>query len=263
MPRLMLLTVVWFVSSSLVGAADLPKRRVNHPLGAEKYSPFSSMAILGQIDPPLDTNVKIRLYQVRDDGELFLLTGTTANVNKGGVFAIDIEPSGKGWPTGKVRVDVRLEDLSQIKEFRTVEIVKDRDIPSDGYFTKEVVDSGIIVDTAIPNGPYQVIGGQTFLIQGQYEKKDGRHGNRGPRVNVKIVLPANPGKHPEIGYQSASAISLPDERPDHFWYEVAIVASEKPQTYKLRVNCNWVGGEAIMPPKQPKDGFDLVVGPSP
>ncbi|MEK6260536.1 MAG: hypothetical protein AABP62_18215 [Planctomycetota bacterium] len=261
MSRLMLLTIVWFASSSLVGAADLPKLRINHPLAVAKYSSFSNMTFMGQIDPQLDTEVRIRLYQVRDDGKLFQLTGTTAKINEAGMFLANLEPSGKGWPSGKVRVEVRVEGLSQLRELRTVEIVQSHDTPPDGHVITEIIDSGIIVDTAKPNGPYQIIGGQTFLIRGQFEKKDGRHGNQGPRVNVEIVLPANTGKNPEITYQSASAISLPDEQPDHFWYEVAIVAPEKPQAYKLRVNCNWAGGEAIVPPKQPKDGFDLVVGP--
>lgn len=261
MSQRILFTAAWITFSSLVGAAELPKLQIVHPIAMDRYSPFSNMAILGKVDPQLDTTIQIRLYQVRDDGKLFLLVGTTTKLNEHGMFVVDVEPSGKGWPTGKVRVEARVNELSQLREFRTVEIVESQGTPPEGYLVKEVIDSGIVVDTAQPNGPYEVIGGQTFLVRGRFQKKDGRRGNQGPRASVEIVLPANPGKNPEITYQSASAISLPEVVPDQFWYEIAIVAPEKSQKYKLRVKCNAVEGKPIVPEKQPQDGFDLNVGP--
>lgn len=246
-------------------AGDLPVMRLDFPGGnATKYSHFSNIVVSGSVRPPIESGITINAYEVRADGRLFRLLGTTTKLESNGRFSTHLMPSAKGWPIGKVRVVATLDGLAQVKQMGTIETVKLHEVPEEGIETKEFEHSDIIVDTDQPNGPYQVIGGHTFLIRGRFVKKGGLKGNQGPTVHATIVLPANPGKNPEITYQNAGAISLPDDEPDHFWYEILIDAPAKAENYKLRIDQDWPPqGEPKAPAKQPKDGFDLHVGLEP
>ena len=246
-------------------AGDLPVMRLDFPVAiATKYSHFSNIAVNGSVTPPIETDVTINAYEVREGGRLFRLLGTTTKVDSRGRFSTHLMPSAKGWPIGKMRVVATLDGLAQVKQMTTIETVKLHEVPEEGIESKELEHSDIIVDTEQPNGPYQVIGGHTFLIRGRFVRKDRLKGNQGPTVLATIVLPATPGKNPEITYQNAGAISLPEDEPDHFWYEILIDAPTKSENYKLRIDHNWAQpGEPQAPAKQPKDGFDLHVGLGP
>ena len=246
-------------------AGDLPVMRLFSPdPQTTQYLQTSNILVSGGIFPPIASEVRIDLYEVREGGRLFRLVGTDTTVDSRGRFSSSLLPSAKGWPVGNVRVVATLDGLTQVKQVTTVKTIKRNDLPEEGFETKEFEHSGIIVDTEQPIGPYQVIGGQTFLIRGRFVRKGALKANQGPRVAATIVLPAKPGKNPEIEYQNADAISLPEDEPDHFWYEILIDAPSKSEDYKLRIDDNWgQPGEPQVPAKQPKDGFDLQVGLGP
>ena len=243
-------------------AGDLPVMQLLEPGGPpQKYAQSSNMLVLGTVTPPIESNVRIQLYEVREGDRLFMLTGTDdIKLDSKGQFMSSLLPSAKGWPVGQMRVVVTLTGLRQVKKWTTVEIVKLNDIPDEEFETKMLEVSDVIVDAERPDDSYQIAGKHTFLIRGRFVKKEGLRGNQGPLVHAKIVLPAS-NRNPEIIYQSTTAISLPEGAPDHFWYEILIDAPEKPENYKLRINQNWGRpGEPQAPPKQPKDGFNLQVG---
>ncbi|MEK6258733.1 MAG: hypothetical protein AABP62_08935 [Planctomycetota bacterium] len=254
--------VLWLCLVTVpVTAGDLPVMRLDEPTPTATYSHFSDVAINGRVSPPIVSNVNVVMYEVREGGRLFKLLGTSTKVDGSGNFIADLMPSAKGWPIGKLRVVATLNDLKQVKQANTIEIVKTQEVPEEGFETKEFVHSDIIVDTELPNGPYQVIGGQTFLIRGRFERMDGLNGNQGPRVRATIVLPEFPGRPREIICQTVSVISLPEDTPDHFWYEILIDAPLKADNYKLKIEHNRDRpGERRAPEKQPTDGFDLQVG---
>lgn len=250
-------------------AGDLPVMRLGAPWDAPgeiatKYSQFTNIVVAGSVTPPIESDVTISAYEVREGGCLFKVLGTSTKLDSHGRFQTHLLPSARGWPIGKIRVVATLDGLAQVKQATTIETIKMHDVPAEGIETKEFEHSDIIVDTEQPNGPYQVIGGNTFLIRGRFVRKGGLKGNQGPTVVANIVLPAKPGKHGEITFQNLAAISLPEDEPDHFWYEILIDAPSKSENYKLRIDHNWAQpGGPQAPAKQLKDGFDLHVGLGP
>ena len=175
------LTLLLYLLTVPATAGDLPFMRLFSPdPQTTKYSQSSNILVAGRVAPFIESGVRIDLYEVRDNGRLFRLVGTEINMDSRGVFSSSLLPPAKGWPIGNIRVVATLCDLAQVKQSTTIEVAKRKDIPEEGIETKQLEHSDIIVDTEQSNGPYQVIGGHTFLIRGRFVQEGARGSPRAP-----------------------------------------------------------------------------------
>jgi hypothetical protein len=236
--------LLWFAATGVGLGFERPKILLSHPHGTDRFGnpqilgDGSSILVKGEVKPPVGNEVTVSFNYVKDDGSLRRDFSATTPV-RNGKFAIDFNPPTKGWTTGRLRVEVVLGNMKQVKAsvdltIDPLEILR----PSNKKVLKE---SGITVDLEKVRGTtLRVPAGTLFYVRGNFEREGVADRFEGPTISAEIYVDQPGAKIPRHTIFSGSSLSLREtEDKPVFEYEVSLEAPERPGIYRV-----WVATEA-------------------
>jgi hypothetical protein len=252
MIRLPLITlVVSILVTQTLLAFERPVISLGSPHGLDeegmpvRYASTSNMSVMGEIKPPVGDSVAVRVYHVFGDGQLRRLAGATSQV-RDGKFMLEIDSPEGGWKEGRLRIEVSLSGLPQVKSSVDVTVVRravaDADAP--GGF-RPPGDSEIVLDYVKSRGTTaRVPANKMFYIRGEFECEGIESKFEGPKVTGSLDKEPIDGKG-KVTYQSSSSLSIRmAENKPRFGYEIQILAPNKPGVFGVRVTPHvgmWLG----------------------
>lgn len=205
-----------------------------------QYARSTNMLVSGSVKPVVGEAIRVRIYHVYGDGSVRLLMGASTPI-RDGQFVINFDAPGDGWEPGRLRVEVSLMGMPQVKSAAEVIVVARGRREGGGIRLPE--DSGIALDleksrgTTIPIVPHKL-----FLIRGQFEREGIESKLEGPPVGVSLALEPV-GDKKGIQYGSFGSVSLrKTEGKPTFEYEVQVLAPRRPGIYSVRVRPHFVKG---------------------
>lgn len=207
-----------------------PKFTLHFPNPGDQYLNTSSVTFAGQVEPPIQTDVRIQLYHVLGNGELLPEGGASRSLDAEGRFSLTLEPRAGGWKPGTLRCVVTAGSHLLRK---SVDVdMRDRGIQATSI--REPKDSGVVIDLSeIINDAPRVPAGERFRVRSPFVHAVGANQHQGPSVTVELLLPNPVGNRPIIA-QADRALSFPaDEFTCEF--ESEIVAPDRPGDYFLHV----------------------------
>lgn len=226
--------------AGVAAAFERPVIAIQSPHGldadgmAVRYSSTSNVSVIGEIKPPVGDSVTVRIYHVFEDGKLRRMAGASTPV-RDGKFMMSIDSSAGGWTAGRMRVEVSLDNLPQVKSSVDLTIVPHlpEGIPG-GYRPPE--DSGILLDLAKSRGTtVRVPTNKLFYVSGKFECEGVESKFDGPRVWGSLVKEPIDGKG-KVTYQASTSLSIREaENKPVFTYEVQFLSPAKPGVFGIRI----------------------------
>ncbi len=234
--------------------SEPPKFTLNHPVPRDNYFKTSSIALAGQVDPPIRTDVRVQLFHVLENGELLPEGGATCRLDAEGRFSLTLHPRAGGWTPGTLRCVVTAGSHLLRK---TVDVnMLDRKVQATTI--REPRDSGVVVDlTDLAIDTPRVPAGEKFRVRRLFHFKVPPDQHQGPAVRLELLRPnaTQPGL---ITAQADIALSFPVNEAD-CEFESEIVAPDVQGAYYVRVVIPVHDAEGQLMEKQ--YDADLIVGP--
>ncbi len=232
--------LAWFVSTGVGLAFERPQIVLSRPYGTnlngdlEILGHGSDILVKGEVKPPIGNEVTVSFYYVKDNGSLARAFSASTPV-RDGKFAIDFNPPSNGWTTGRLRVEVVLEGLKQIKASVDLTIVQSEIPPLENE--KAFKESGITVDLEKVRGTtLKVPAGTLFYVRGKFEWGRVADKFEGPPIYAQVYVVQPGAKIPRRILYSGTSLSLREaEGKPVFEYEVQLETPVKPGIYRVWV----------------------------
>lgn len=219
---------IWSAPKSDGAEPELPMMTLIGPSPKVSRGIVSNIFVNGKVSIPLYAEVDINFYHVLPDGRLLAEGGGSVPLARDGTFRLSINPQRHGWRPGTLRVDVRLNQMRQVKASVDIEIkAKDDGAIAEIPFEEQVSSGVVIDDTARYVEPVKVPLGETFIVRGTYKAPPPREGVQGPG----IILYARANKVVWGG-----GMTLPLHKGNgEYWYEVEVTAPHRPGVYHVEM----------------------------
>lgn len=210
-----------------------------------QYARGANMLVTGNVKPAVGEGVHVRIYHVFVDGSVRLLTGANTPL-RDGQFNIDFDAPGAGWEPGRLRVEVSLTGMRQVKSSADLTVVTLGRGDLGG--TRLPEDSGIVLDLEKCRGTaVRISPSNLFLIRGEFEREGIESELEGPYVGASLAQDPV-GDKKGIQYGSFGSVSLrKTEGKPTFEYELLLLSPRRPGVYSVRVKPQFIRGVAEMP----------------
>jgi hypothetical protein len=232
------LAVSILVTQTLL-AFERPVISIQYPIALtpaglpEKYGSLSDLQVMGTIMPPMEVQVRVRIFHILDDGKLERMAGVIAP-SRDGRIEIHLDAPPDGWKIGQMRVEVALDLMPHVKSSVDITIAP-QEIGIRGAVIPPPTDSGVVLDLEKCRGTIaRIPANKLFLFRGQFKCEGIDSEFEGPQVIVSLQKEPIDGKG-KASYHSGTTLSLREgKKLPTFGYEMQIRSPSKPMVLGVR-----------------------------